>query len=48
MPVGTTAPHAVTASVSKTSLLRFDNHKYSVAASAVGRPAEVQHVPTAS
>jgi hypothetical protein len=27
--------------VSKTDLLRFDNNKYSVAASAVGRPVEV-------
>src|SRR6266849_4413048 len=30
--------HAVSASVSKTCLVRFDNNKYSVAASAVGRP----------
>ena len=29
------------ASVSKTCLVRFDNNKYSVAASAVGRPVEV-------
>ncbi|MGY4567233.1 transposase [Bradyrhizobium sp. USDA 3256] len=34
--------HAVTASVSKTCLVRFDNNKYSVAANAVGRPVEVQ------
>jgi transposase len=34
--------HAVSASVSKTCLVRFDNNKYSVAASAVGRPIEVQ------
>ncbi|YBW38685.1 putative transposase [Nitrobacter sp. TKz-YC01] len=34
--------HAVPASVSKTCLVRFDNNKYSVAASAVGRPVEVQ------
>src|SRR6201997_1395279 len=34
--------HAVTASVSKTCLVRFDNNKYSVVASAVGRPVEVQ------
>jgi transposase len=34
--------HAVSASVSKTCLVRFDNNKYSVAASAVGRPVEVQ------
>jgi hypothetical protein len=31
----------VPASVSKTCLVRFDNNKYSVAASAVGRPVEV-------
>jgi transposase len=34
--------HTVPASVSKTCLVRFDNNKYSVAASAVGRPVEVQ------
>jgi transposase len=34
--------HAVSASVSKTCLVRFDNNKYSVVASAVGRPVEVQ------
>lgn len=34
--------HAVTASVSKTCLVRFDNNKYSVAASAVGRPVEIR------
>ena len=34
--------HAVPASVSKTCLVRFDNNKYSVAAHAVGRPAEVR------
>ena len=33
--------HAVPASVSKTCLVRFDTNKYSVAASAVGRPVEV-------
>ena len=33
--------HALPASVSKTCLVRFDNNKYSVAASAVGRPVEV-------
>src|SRR5690554_1398350 len=33
--------HAVPASVSKTCLVRFDNNRYSVAARAVGRPAEV-------
>jgi hypothetical protein len=33
--------HAVPASVSKTCLVRFDNNKYSVAASAVGWPVEV-------
>src|SRR3979409_328603 len=32
---------AVEASVSKTCLVRFDNNKYSVAASAAGRPVEV-------
>src|ERR1700716_1271214 len=37
--------HAVQASVSKTCLVRFDNNKYSVAASAVGRPVPM---PTAS
>ena len=34
--------HALSASVSKTCLVRFDNNKYSVNASAVGRPVEVQ------
>ena len=34
--------HAVPASVSKTCLVRFDNNKYSVAASALGRPIEVR------
>jgi transposase len=34
--------HAVAASVSKTCLVRFDNNRYSVAASAVGRPVEVR------
>jgi transposase len=34
--------HAVSASVSKTCLVRFDNNKYSVGASAVGRPVEIQ------
>ena len=33
--------HALPASVSKTCLVRFDNTKYSVSASAVGRPVEV-------
>src|SRR6202048_4180557 len=33
--------HAVQASVSKTCLVRFANNKYSVTASAVGRPVEV-------
>jgi transposase len=33
--------HAVPAAISKTCLVRFDNNKYSVAASAVGRPVEV-------
>ena len=34
--------HALPASVSKTCLARFDNNKYSVSASAIGRPVEVQ------
>ena len=34
--------HAVSAAVSKTCLVRFDNNKYSVAASAVGRPVEIR------
>jgi hypothetical protein len=34
--------HSVPASVSKTCLVRFDNNRYSVAASAVGRPVEVR------
>jgi transposase len=34
--------HAITASVSKTCLVRFDNIRYSVASCAVGRPVEVQ------
>ena len=33
--------HALPASVSKTCLVRFDNNKYSVSASAVGRPVEI-------
>jgi transposase len=33
--------HAVSASVSKTCLVRFDNNKYSVVSNAVGRPVEV-------
>ncbi len=33
--------HAVSASVSKTCLVRFDNNKYSIASSAVGRPVDV-------
>jgi hypothetical protein len=33
--------HAVTTSVSKTCLVRFDSNKYSVMAKAVGRPVEV-------
>jgi hypothetical protein len=32
----------VPASVSKTCLVRFDNNKYSVLASAVGRPVEIR------
>jgi len=34
--------HAVPASVSKTCLVRFDNNRYSVAASATGRPVEIR------
>jgi transposase len=34
--------HAVPASVSKTCLVRFDNNKYSVSASAIGRPVEIR------
>ena len=34
--------HAVTAAVSKTCLVRFDNNKYSVSSHAVGRPVEIQ------
>jgi hypothetical protein len=34
--------HALPASVSKTCLVRFDSNKYSVSASAVGRPVEIQ------
>ena len=34
--------HAVPASVSKTCLVRFDTNRYSVAASAVGRPVEIR------
>jgi transposase len=34
--------HSVPASASKTCLVRFDNNKYSVEASAVGRPVEVR------
>src|SRR6201984_941982 len=34
--------HTTQASVSKTCLVRFDNHKYSVASRAVGRPVEIQ------
>jgi hypothetical protein len=34
--------HATPASVSKTCLVRFDNNRYSVAASAIGRPVEVR------
>jgi hypothetical protein len=33
--------HALPASVSKTCLVRFDNNKYSVNASAVGQPVEI-------
>jgi transposase len=34
--------HAVPAAVSKTCLVRFDNNKYSVVASAIGRPVEIR------
>lgn len=34
--------HAVPAAVSSTCLVRFDNNKYSVAASTIGRPVEVR------
>ena len=34
--------HAVSAAVSKTCLVRFDSNKYSVKASAVGRPVDIQ------
>jgi hypothetical protein len=34
--------HAVSASVSKTCLVRFDSNKYSLKARAVGRPVEIQ------
>jgi hypothetical protein len=34
--------HAIPAAVSKTCLVRFDNNKYSVDASAVGRPVEIR------
>jgi transposase len=34
--------HAMPASVSKTCLVRFDNNRYSVAASAIGRPVEIR------
>jgi hypothetical protein len=40
--------HAVPAAVSKTCLVRFDNDKYSVAASAVGAPSTFMPMPTAS
>ena len=33
--------HALPASVSKTCLVRFDNNRYSVSASAVGRPVDI-------
>ncbi len=40
--------HAVPASVSSTCLVRFDNNRYSVAASAIGRPVEFEPMPSAS
>ena len=33
--------HALPASVSKTCLVRFDNNRYSVSASAIGRPVDI-------
>ena len=33
--------HALPAAVSKTCLVRFDNYKYSVNASAIARPVEI-------
>jgi hypothetical protein len=33
--------HVLPASVSKTCLVRFDNNRYSVSASAVGRPVDI-------
>lgn len=33
--------HCIPASVSKTCTVRFDNNKYSVLSSAVGRPVEI-------
>ena len=40
--------HAVTAAVSKTCLVRFDNNKYSVSSRAVGRRVEGGPMPIAS
>ena len=40
--------HALPASVSKTCLVRFDNNKYSVSASAVGRPVDIHAYASAS
>lgn len=37
--------HAVPSAVSKTCLVRFDGNKYSVSASAVGKPVEVRAYP---
>ncbi|WP_419458355.1 Mu transposase domain-containing protein [Agrobacterium tumefaciens] len=34
--------HAVKASIGKICLVRFDNNKYSVLSTVVGRPAEIQ------
>ncbi len=34
--------HSLPAAVAKTCLVRFDNNKYSVAATAVGRPVEIR------
>ena len=44
MPAASTASTPCRPSVSKTCLVRFDNNRYSVAASAVGRPVEIQRL----
>jgi hypothetical protein len=40
--------HALPAAVSKTCLVRFDNNKYSVGASAVGRPVDIHAYASSS